>query len=321
MRRLVVFSDPGGAKPCLSLAKAWQESDDLLVCSDRRYSFFEIFGIPVNKCTSESVNIILEKFRPDLLFTGTSYTSCIELHFVSESKKRGIQTASFVDHYTGFDVRFGTAKARILPDEIHVIDEKAAALARGLGVPDSCIRIVGNPYHEFLRNWTSRLTREEIYQRLLIAPPKRKTILFAPDPLSNDGGAAKYGTDEAFILALFLEVLGEVGKPTQLLIKAHPNQSIDYLKTGLIAIPLSTEVHLLTSETDDVLNDLIQHVDLVVGMFSSLLIEAEILGAKTLRIVCGLTFPDPFAGDGAGRVLRERTQIASELQNIFINDD
>ena len=287
MRRLIVFSDPGGAKPCLSLAKKWQDSDELLVCSDRQYAFFETFEIPVRYCRGEDANAIFQEFQPDSLYSGTSYTSRIELDFLREAAMRGIPSASFVDHYTGFDVRFGTAEARILPDEIHVLDEKAAALAREAGLPERRIRITGNPYHEFLCSWRSRLTKEQVFQKLEIPLSDAKIILFAPDPLSNAGGAEKFGTDEVAILKLFLESLGEAGRPTQLLIKAHPNQSLDYLKTGLQNAPQNVELHLVQSEKDALLNDLIQHADLVAGMFSSLLIEAELLGKKALRILVG----------------------------------
>jgi hypothetical protein len=287
MRRLIVFSDPGGAKPCLSLAKKWQASDELLVCSDRQYAFFETFEIPVRYCRGEDAHAIFQEFQPDFLYSGTSYTSRIELDFVSEAKKRVIHTASFVDHYTGFDVRFGTAEARILPDEVHVLDEKAAALAREAGLPERRIRITGNPYHEFLDSWRSRLSKEQVFQKLEIPLSDAKIILFAPDPLSNAGGAEKFGTDEVAILKLFLESLGEAGRPTQLFIKAHPNQSMEYLKTGLKNVPKNVEVHLVPAEKDALLNDLIQQTDLVVGMFSSILLEAELLGKKSLGILVG----------------------------------
>jgi len=287
MRRLIVFSDPGGAKPCLSLAKKWQDSDELLVCSDRQYAFFETFGIPVRDCRGENARAIFDEFRPDSLVTGTSYTSRIEMDFVHEAAKRGIPSASFVDHYTGFDVRFGTAEARILPDEIHVLDEKAAALAREAGFPERRIRITGNPYHKFLGSWRPRLTKEQVFQKLEIPLSGAKIILFAPDPLSNAGGAEKFGTDEVAILKLFLESLGEAGRPTQLLIKAHPNQSMEYLKTGLKNVPKNVELHLVPAEKDALLNDLIQQTDLVVGMFSSILLEAELLGKKSLGILVG----------------------------------
>jgi ADP-heptose:LPS heptosyltransferase len=287
MRRLIVFSDPGGAKPCLSLAKKWQASDELLVCSDRQYAFFESFESPVRYCRGEDAHAIFQEFQTDFLYSGTSYTSLIELDFICEAKRRGIHTASFVDHYTGFDVRFGTEEARILPDEIHVLDEKAAALAREAGLPERRIRITGNPYHEFLCSWRTRLTKEQVFQKLEIPRSDAKTILFAPDPLSNAGGAEKFGTDEVAILALFLEALGETGKPIQLLIKAHPNQSMEYLKTGLKNVPKNVEVHLVPAQKDALLNDLIQQTDLVVGMFSSILLEAELLGKKSLGILVG----------------------------------
>jgi hypothetical protein len=317
MRRLIVFSDPGGAKACLALAKRWLESDEVLVCSDREYAFFEMFGVRVRHCKGLDAPAIFAEFKPENLYTGTSYTSRIEMDFVGEAAKRGIPSASFVDHYTGFDVRFGFGEARIFPDEIHVLDEKAASLAREAGLPESRIRITGNPYHEFLRSCKSQLTKEEVFQQLGIPVSEAKTILFAPDPLSNAGGADKFGADEVAILVVLLKALGEIGKPTQLLIKAHPNQSMEYLKTGLKNVPKNVEVHLVPAEKDALLNDLIQHANLVAGMFSSLLIEAELLGAKTLRILCGIMIPDPLAGQCAGDVLMERSQISSELQNLF----
>ena len=315
MRRLIVFSDPGGAKPCLSVAKKWREFDKLLVCSDRQYAFFETFGIPVRDCRGEDASAIFDEFRPDSLFTGTSYTSRIERNFIRESAKRGIPSASFVDHYTGFDVRFESGDERILPDEIHVLDQKAASLACEAGLPESRIRITGNPYHEFLRSWRSQLTKEEVFQKLGIPVSDAKTILFAPDPLSNAGGAEKFGTDEVAILALLLEALGEIGKPIQLLIKAHPNQSMDYLKTGLKNLPGNVEVHLVPSEKDALLNDLIQHADLVVGIFSSLLLEADLLGAKTLRILAGIQFPDPLEQSAFGAIAKTRQQCMALIHS------
>jgi hypothetical protein len=308
MRRLIVFSDPGGAKPCLSLAKKWQDSDELLVCSDRQYAFFETFGIPVRQCRGEDAHAIFQEFQPDSLYSGTSYTSRIEMDFVCEANKRGIHTSSFVDHYTGFDVRFGTAEAPILPDEIHVLDEKAAALAREAGLPERSIRITSNPYHEFLSSWRSRLTKEQVFQKLEIPLSDGKIILFAPDPLSNAGGAKTYGTDEVAILKLFVEALGEAERPTQLLIKAHPNQSMEYLKTGLKNVPKNVEVHLVPAEKDALLNDLIQHSDIIAGMFSSLLIEAELLGARTLRIIAGIDQPDPLEQSTNGLIVNTRQE-------------
>lgn len=315
MRRLIVFSDPGGAKPCLSLAKTWQASDELLVCSDRQYAFFETFGIPVRDCQAEDAPAIIDEFRPDSLFTGTSYTSRIEMDFVREAARRGISSASFVDHYTGFDLRFESGEELILPDEIHVLDDKAASLAREAGLPGSRIRITGNPYHEFLRRWRSQLTKGEVFQQLGIPVSDATTILFAPDPLSNAGGAEEFGTDEVAILGLLLDALGETGKPIQILIKAHPNQSMDYLKTGLKNLPKNVEVYLVPAEKDALLNDIIQHADLVAGMFSSLLIEAELLGKETFAILVGLK-KNTFIHNKTNGVFYDKQKLIQEIKKL-----
>jgi len=315
MRRLIVFSDPGGAKPCLSLATTWQASDEILVCSDRHYAFFETFGIPVRDCRGKDAPAIFDEFRPDSLFTGTSYTSRIERNFVREAARRGIPSASFVDHYTGFDVRFGLGEERILPEEIHVLDDKAASLAREAGLPESRIRVTGNPYQDFLRSWRSQLTKQEVFQQLGIPVSNAKTILFAPDPLSNAGGAEKFGTDEVSILGLLLEALAETDKPNQLLIKAHPNQSVDYLKTGLKNLPKNVEVYLVPAEKDALLNDLIQHADLVAGMFSSLLIEAELLGKETFAILVGIK-KNTFIHNKTNGVYYDKQKLIQEIKKL-----
>lgn len=318
MRRLIVFSDPGGAKPCLSLARKWKESDDVIVFSDRNYAFFETFGIPVHHCQSIDVPKIFERFHPNALFTGTSYTSSIELDFIREAANRGIFSASFVDHYTGFDVRFRTEAGPVLPDKIYVVDDKAAALALEAKLPEAKVRIVGNPYHEFLRCWRSRLTKEQCFREIGIPLSPKRTILFAPDPLSNAGGVPHFGTDEVNVLQLLLACLGELGASVQLLIKAHPNQSLEYLQTGLSNLPCDHEVHIITEKKDALLNDLIQHVDLVTGMFSNLLIEAELLGAVTLRILSEVNCADPLEGKSSGEVVRQKSELAAALRKHVI---
>lgn len=313
MRRLIVFSDPGGAKPCLSLAMKWQESDEILACSDRKYAFFEIFGIPVRDCRGETPKAIFDEFCPDSLFTGTSYTSRIEMDFVREAAKRGIPSASFVDHYTDFEVRFGTGSERILPDVIHVLDNEARALACGAGLPVEKIRTTQNPYHEFLRQWRSKMSKEEIFRQLEIPLFDAKTILFAPDPLSNAGGAKKFGTDEVAVLKFVLKALGKIEDPILLLIKAHPNQSIDYLKNGLKTVPENVRWFLISSQQDFYLNDLIQHSQYVVGMFSNLLVEADCIGTNVIQILSNIKVKNPLAKFSFTKVANDETELRKEL--------
>jgi hypothetical protein len=315
MRRLVVFSDPGGAKPCLALARKWREAGEVLVCSDRRYAFFDMFGIPVRPCTGAEAREILDEFKPSTLYTGTSYTSSIELDFLRETKKRGIASASFVDHYTGFRERFETSGAEVFPDQIDVLDERARILAIKAGLPPGLLWITGNPYHEFLRSWRSGISKEALWKELGIPQSGAKSILFAPDPLSNAGGVGKFGNDEVGILQLLLEALSELGTPVQLIIKAHPNQSVSYLQSGLEACPQNVQAFIRDAGIDPLLNELIHYSDLLVGMFSSILTESLLIGTKAASILIGIS-PTYASSAPAQFCIGNIQQLKDELTRI-----
>lgn len=319
MRRLIAFSDPGGAKPCLALAKKWRENQDILVCSDREFSFFESFRVKVRKCFSDQAKTVIEEFRPDCIYTGTSYSSDLELAFIIKGRERGIPTSSFIDHYTQFRSRFVLRNDLILPDEINVLDERAYDLAVGDGLPKDRIRITGNPYHAYLREWTSNIGRSELWKKLGLVVSSGPVLLFAPDPLSSVGGIDKFGSDERIILRHLLNALKEIGDPVQVVIKAHPNQHVEHLKAELDDQneQVNIKCSVVGPELDSSLNDVIVHSDLVIGMFSSLLVEAEILGIPTLRLLCGLKIQDPLEGIATGVSIWEPSAIPESLKGLL----
>ena len=266
MRRLIVFSDPGGAKPCLALANKWLQKHDIMVCSDREFSFFECFRLTVRKCLTDQADTVIEEFAPDSIYTGTSYSSDLELAFLAKGRERGIPTSAFVDHYTQFRSRFVLGDDLILPDEINVLDERAYKLAVEAGLPQDRIHITGNPYHDYL-----------------------------------------------------MDALEEIGGPVQLVIKAHPNQNIEYLQGELDNRNEKNGIKcfIVGPEIDSALNDLIVRSDLVIGMFSSLIVEAEILGIPTLRLLCGLSIEDPLYGIAIGESIPNRSAITWHLKSFL----
>ena len=278
-RRLIVYSDPGGAKPCLALAARWAEASEVKTCADRVYRFSDGFGVQVQICRASDWRSIIADFKPTSIFTGTSYTSRLELHFLAEAVRRRIPTAAFVDHYTKFRERFTLDGADVFPDEIHVLDAKAQRLALGAGLPADRIRITGNPYHEYLKTWKSKMSAEDLLQRIGLSSADVPLFLFAPDPLSNAGGATKFGTDESCIVALLLKAIDMQNQPVRLIIKPHPNQNIAMLEKTASEIDTHgrCQVMLAPPESDAYVNELIHQSDLVVGIFSSIILEAELL--------------------------------------------
>ena len=133
-RGLFVFSDPGGAKPLLSLAKSLENSLDFCkIVSDRSYSFFKDFNLEVSD-SNLTVEKEIQLTRPDFLFVGTSYTSSIELRFIQEANRLGIKTYAFVDHWTSFKERFILNAQTVYPNVILVVDEAAKNKAKELQV-------------------------------------------------------------------------------------------------------------------------------------------------------------------------------------------
>ncbi len=318
-KKLIVFSDPGGAKPCLALARKWKADSEVLVCSDRQYAFYETFGVPVHFCSEFDAQSLFEEFAPDSLFTGTSYTSRIEIRFLQEAAKKGVRSASLVDYSTGFKQRFELDGMLVFPDEIRVLDARSVGMAEQEGLPREKIRVSGNPYHEFLRGWRSTISKQQLWKSLDLPCSEAKIILFAPDPISNAGGVSRFGTDETVILKLLLGAIGCTAGLFRLIVKAHPNQPSAYLKKAMEKSPANVDCHFVGAEHDALLNDLIQHADLVVGMFSNMLVEAELLGAKTLRILCGLNLADPLETQITGDVVVRDNDLASCLSKSLLN--
>ncbi|PTS95976.1 hypothetical protein DBR11_20045 [Pedobacter sp. HMWF019] len=288
---LFVFSDPGGAKPCLSLI-AEDGISDVLVISDRSYSFYGDFGVPVSFPDATPLDIIND-FKPEVIFTGTSYTSDLELCFISLAKQLGIPCISFVDHWTSIAKRFLMKDGEFcFPDFIWVIDQRAKEIAIKDGIDSSLVIISGNPYHQWLSKWLPKVEKNQYLEKISSDIEFKKIVVFAPDPLSNINGKSTYGFDELTATSKFMELLEQRKEEIEdwaILIKMHPNQQIE----GLKKITENYSFVFLVESTIDV-NETIFFADIVVGFFSSFLIEAQIMGKPVVRFIGPDTITDPF---------------------------
>ena len=305
---LFVFSDPGGAKPLLAYIKLNSNLKEYIVVSDRVYDFYADFNIEVSPYYENCVEDYLISFKPDFIFTGTSYTSKIELEFIKIGIQHGLTCYSFIDHYTNFLERFKFNGVVQFPDFICVTDEKAFALAESAKLTRPIV-ISGNYYHEYLKNWKPVMSRDD-FMTSLNMPLSSKLIVYAPDPISNVGGIQTYGLDERTILTEILYTLGKLDKKNiVLMIKAHPNQPLEILQG------VDRKVGELTIIRDyqGKVNDLLYYSHIVIGMFSNILIEAAILGSPILRCLIGMRQPDPLFGY-SNNVVRTSLELEERLK-------
>jgi len=307
-RALFVFSDPGGAKPCLALIEE-NNLTDVLAISDRIHSFYPDFKTPVQVQTS-NFNAIFDTFKPDLVFTGTSYTSEIELTFLKTARQKLIQTCSFIDHWTSIDKRFISSTGELcLPDKIWVIDERAKKLSITIGITEDHIIIAGNPYHDWLKKWKPTIRKNEFFDSSgIILKNNEKVILYAPDPISNINGKRTFGFDEFSATREMVELFKS--NPISLanwkvLVKPHPNQNIKGLKEIT-----DSSLSFIFLDKDINVNNTIFYSDVVLGFFSSLLIEATILNKPVIRYLISSAIYDPLKEQNIGHLADNNNLIS-----------
>jgi hypothetical protein len=315
-RTLFVFSDPGGAKPILSYIFV-NNIVDYKIITDRQYDFFADFGLLIDLFNNEEIDRIVERVKPDYIMTGTSYTSKIELNFLKSAKKRGILTITFIDHYTRYLDRFELNGEYIFPDKIWVTDFKALSIAESFNLDKhSELEVTGNFFHKFLENWQPSINRRHFINDLEIEDDT-KVIVFAPDPLSNVGGKDKFGFDETDIWDLISEALKNeyVLKKFLVVVKLHPNQNENYIKEY---IRLSDYPNVIFANDYQInTTTLIYYSSIVIGMYSSFLIEAFQFKKKIIRLLLNKRIEDSLDGMNIGHICYNCEELHIRLNEVL----
>lgn len=307
-RGLFVFSDPGGAKPLLALAREFKKIGDLQVISDREYQFYGDFGLEVNVIINDTaLASYIINYNPDFIFTATSYTSNLEKDVRRIAVENDITSYSFIDHWTSMLARFSKGGEVIFPDRIFLTDQAAVNIAISEGLPEDLLRYIGNPFHSFLQSWKPTIDREKFLGTLGI-PSNKLICTYAPDPLSNVDGLDIYGYDELSATAEIKNIADILRDSITVVLKPHPNQNIARLE-----LILGDNIVLLSAGTDS--NTLIYYSDLIVGFFSSFLLEAEIMGKPVYRMLLD-NRNDPFSTAIVGKVVSP-VELQKELKQLI----
>jgi len=308
---LFVFSDPGGAKPVLSFIYN-QKIKNCKIISDRKYNFFNDFNLIVEKHDIKLNNEIFKIYKPDYVFTGTSYTSKIELIFISQAKKLNIKTYTFIDHYSRYTDRFNFNGEYVFPDVIFLTDNKAKKIAYKAGLNfHSKIFISGNFFHKYLKEWRPQISKKSLLSDFKIKGDQN-IILFAPDPLSNINGKKTLLFDETDVWIDLSKAFNKLSFESEplLIIKFHPNQNINYLKKIVKKFPVKKYLFIDSINT----NALIFHSNIVIGIYSNLLIEAKNLKKNILRHIPNPNIEDYLDHLKTGKISNSVNELANNLK-------
>ena len=275
---LAAFGDPAGAKAVLaflSLHGACAKS--ITIISNREHGFYRDFSYHVSSDRGLSINDWLHNI--EVLVVGTSYPTSLEFDLINATSKAGIPSISFVDHWTNLSARFERDGRRVLPDVIGLVDKRAYDLALIEGLPLERLKIVGNPYYSYLKNWRPHLSRPELLESLGISIHK-PYFFYAPEPFSKFNLKEKFGFDEIDGLHLIREAKKEFPKGTfSIIIKGHPNQDHSLFDTDLVK---SFDKDIIYIRDGDI-NIISYYAVSIIGFFSNSLIEASLLGCSIIR--------------------------------------
>lgn len=316
---LIAFSDPAGAKACLALATMLLKDEpdrNIRLFSNRFYPFYADWP----------VEVIVTDEAPDApanwLFTGTSHPESsggYEPRAITAAKRRGIPTWALIDHWTGLALRFDQDGGPVYPDHVVVLDQVAAEKAAAEGIPGDLLRIHPNPYLEYIRDyWAPSLSKPQLLDLIGVGAGYDRLLLYAADPLSlrNADGAWKF--DEGDVLLDLVEILNDI-PGTALVIKAHQLQpDAAWTRACSAADEGGITLHFITNSVDPL--ELMQAADLIIGIQSNFLIEADALHRPILRYFPASAERDAIAHLAIGAKIESREELAAAIRAGIADD-
>lgn len=297
---ILFFScEPGGAEALIPVIKsvAKETTHKVIVLSyglgAERFARKDIEYIEVGRM-GENDPTIMNTYRPDLVITSATSLperDMSEKYLWHNARLDGIPTIAFLDQWQNYAVRFSgpSAAERLsyLPDYINCINDigEREMIEEGFD-PHSLIKL-GQPYLSSLINDAKLIDVDEIKNKLAITPDHR-VVMFVSEAIREHYGHIR-GYDQYDALRLFLELMLKATQQTELLIKLHPKDTQVEYERILSEYP-TLHSRVVKNELSPLESILIS--DEVFGMTSIMLVEAYLLGKKTVSLQPGLVGKD-----------------------------
>lgn len=280
---LIVAHDAGGAEVLSAyIAENRKKFRFLCFAAGPAATIFTRSGVPFKRAPEDATRIAdIFAAQKDiaLVLTGTGWMTKVEINFIKEAKRHGLQSAAFIDHWVNYRERFGFPRKgwrKNLPDRIWVADRTALKMAQKL-FPQIKIKRIPNYYLLHIAKEYAKLERKKTDGR---------GILFMSEPLRGNEHISRVRRAHRFsefqALKDILSVTSTLKKKTTVIIRFHPSEKTD--KYDGIIKRYSDRVQLVKSVKKDFVNDMLK-AKLVIGMTSMSLIAALACNKKTVSYV------------------------------------
>lgn len=276
---LVVIHDPGGTKAILPVLIQLIRDSRFIVqvlAGPFAASLVERQGIafiPVeSNVSAEQVFNWFEYFRPDVLFSGTSWNANVEQQCRNEAFRRATSSIVVLDFWANYRLRWQGATYDIanLPDRVCVMDEATQAEMVAEGFPVQVLFVTGHPYLDFLSHGHLNQTGSRHKQ-------DTSTVLFLSQPFSND--VVISGLQHALKIAGWMSK-ADSNVLSKVLVKPHPKEDFESIQSGInhLAVDSNISIGLIGKETP--VEEAIFQAEVVIGFNTIALLEARAFGKQ-----------------------------------------
>jgi len=282
---LIYAQDPGGGKFITPVLKALLQAQEIpgptilvhplsrLILHKHGISYdllTNILGpLPVSVSSWEK---FLKNTHCRYIFSTTSspYYDMTNSHLILAAKNLNIATLGIMDHWKGFYRFYNQRNLDFMPDHILCIDEFTCKKFIDLGISSNRIHVVGHPYLE-------KVSCQKVKNR---ADGQEIRILLISQPVISNGSFEGIFSKQCGKRRLIDEISDSLkrlqvkcGKCLQATIRFHPKeQNNQALPAG---IKIDKHQDLTTS---------LNEYDIVLGMDSMALVEAQLLGKYCISI-------------------------------------
>jgi CDP-glycerol glycerophosphotransferase (TagB/SpsB family) len=207
------------------------------------------------------------------------------------------------------------------------MDEFARKEMSALGIDRERLVVTGQPFFDYIRQTADKFAKSEIekVRHELTGGRGGRVLMFASQPIASihrkNGIAEDYwGYTEKTVLknvaGCLAKLTEELAVKVTLVIRLHPKDEPNAYLDVLTTCPNSIKV-VFDRETDSSL--LLKATDLVIGMFSMILLEAAILERRFISVQIGLKRENPFIFDrmGLARAILTESDLEGTLRGIL----
>jgi hypothetical protein len=346
-RRILIFSrDPGGTNAIMPLIEPLRAfgNEVIVYGKDAALSIYRKQNIDCSNIldsipsgTQEETDEFVRRTRPDLIVTGTSSEDFTERHLWKAADRAEITSFAVLDQWTNYRLRLiseggdpmneRATSELIVPSFFFIMDEFARKEMCALGIDREKLVVSGQPFFDYIRKTGDRFTTGEIgrLRREITGTRGGLMFVFASQPIASihrkNGMAEDYwGYTETTVLKSVAGCLSklteEMAVKVTLVLRLHPKDESNVYQDALATSSNSIKV-VVDRETDSSL--LLKAADLIIGMFSMLLLEAAILERPFISVQIGLKRENPLIFDRMGlvRSILTEQELEETLRGIL----